>query len=192
MKKIIIVLISVLTLTSCTQKIGFVNTEKLIQDYKGTKAAEAVLKERSTQIQAELTRMETAFQEKVKKMSKRQLNKKMNELNQENNFIQQQRQNAQYTLQGESQKSLEKVSKKVNDFVKKYAKDNGYKFILGTVELNGSVMYGHEDVDITYDILKELNNSYVEPSEEKVEEVKATDNKEEKKVEEKKETETKK
>ncbi len=188
MKKILIVLVSILTLTSCTQKIGFVNTEKLIQDYKGTKAAEAVLKEKSTKMQADLTRMKTAFDEKVKKMSKRQLNKQMNALNQENNFIQQQMQNAQYALQGESQKSLEKVSKKVNDFVKKYAKDNGYKFILGTVELNGSVMYGDEEVDITYDILKELNNSYVEPSEEKVEEVKETT----KKVEEKKETETKK
>lgn len=188
MKKIIIILIGVLTLTSCTQKIGFVNTEKLIQDYKGTKAVEEILKERSTNMQMELTRMETAFQEKVKKMSKKQLNKKMNELNQENNFIQQQKQQAQYTLQGESQKSLEEVSKEVNDFVKKYAKDNGYKFILGTVELNGSVMYGDEEVDITYDILKILNNKYIEPSEKEVKEVKEDD----KKVEEKKETETKK
>lgn len=184
MKKILIVLISVITLTSCTQKIGFVNTEKLIQDYKGTKAAEAILKEKSTQMQNELTRVETAFQEKVKKMSKKALNQKMNELNQENNYIQQQKQQAQYALQGESQKSLEKVSKEVNDFVKKYAKDNGYKFVLGTVEVNGSVMYGDEKADITYEVLKKLNNAYVEPTEDVKEEAVPVPAKKEEKVEE--------
>ncbi len=184
MKKILIVLISVITLTSCTQKIGFVNTEKLIQDYKGTKAAEAVLKEKSTLMQNELTRIETTFQEKVKKMSKGALNRKMNELNQDNNYVQQQKQQAQYALQGESQKSLEKISKEVNDFVKKYAKDNGYKFVLGTVDVNGSVMYGDEKADITYDVLKALNNAYIEPTEEVKEE--ETPAKKEEKVEEKK------
>ena len=167
MKKILIVLISVITLTSCNEtKIGFVNTEKLIQDYKGTKLAETELKEKSTKIQAEITRIEGAFQEKVKKMSQATLNRKMNELNQENNAIQQQKQQAQYILQGESQKSLEKISKEVGDFVKKYAKDNGFQFVLGTVEINGSVMYGEETADITYDVLKALNSQYVEPKEE--------------------------
>lgn len=166
MKNIIIVLITVFALTSCTQqKIGYVNTEKLIQDYKGTKAAEEKLKEKSTQIQSDLAKMKTAFQEKVQKMSKREVNKNLQQLQQEDNFIKQREQQAQYTLQGESQKSLEKVSKEVNDFVKKYAKDNGYTFILGTVELNGSVMYGDEKADVTYDVLKLLNKQYIEPSE---------------------------
>ncbi|MCF6349821.1 MAG: OmpH family outer membrane protein [Flavobacteriaceae bacterium] len=191
MKKILIVLISVITLTSCTQKIGFVNTEKLIQDYKGTKIAEAILKEKSTLMQNELTKIETVFQEKVKKMSKIALNRKMNELNQENNYIQQQKQQAQYSLQGESQKSLEKISKEVNDFVKKYAKDNGYKFVLGTVDVNGSVMYGDEKSDITYAILKALNNAYIEPTEVKEVLSKKVDNTEETKSEDKKSEETK-
>jgi outer membrane protein len=169
MKQILILLLSIITLTSCTQKIGFVYTEKLIQDYKGTKKAEAELKEKSTKIQNELVKLESTFQEKVKKMSKRTINRKMNELNQESNFIQQRKQQAQYQLQGESQKSLEKISKVVNDFVKKYAKDNGYKFILGTVEVNGSVMYGDEKADVTYAILKELNGSYIDTDSEETE-----------------------
>lgn len=166
MKNFLIILITVFTLTSCTQqKIGYVNTEKLIQDYKGTKAAEEKLKEKSAQFQNDLAKMKAIFQEKVQKMSKRQVNKNLQKLQQEDNFIKQQEQQAQYALQGESQKSLEKVSKEVNDFVKKYAKDNGYTFILGTVELNGSVMYGDEKADVTYDVLKLLNKQYIEPSE---------------------------
>lgn len=167
MKNIVIILITVLALASCTQqKIGYVNTEKLIQDYKGTKAAEEKLKEKSTLIQNQITQVKTAFQDKVQKMSKREVNKNLQKLQQEDNSIKQQEQQAQYFLQGESQKSLEKVSKEVNDFVKKYAKDNGFTFVLGTAELNGSVMYGDEKSDITYDILKKLNKQYIEPSEE--------------------------
>ena len=190
MKNFLIVLITVFTLSSCTQqKIGYVNTEKLIQDYKGTKAAEEKLKEKSTQIQSDLAKMKTAFQEKVQKMSKRQVNKNLQQLQQEDNFIKQREQQAQYALQGESQKSLEKVSKEVNDFVKKYAKDNGYMFILGTVELNGSVMYGDEKADITYDVLKLLNKQYIEPSEDTEEK---TTSKKEEKVESKEKTTEKK
>lgn len=182
MKNIFIVLIAIFTLSSCTQKIGYVNTEKLIQDYEGTKKAEEELKEKQTQMASEITKLEADFQEKVKKMSQRTLSKKMNELRQEDGAIQQKKQQVQYALQNESQKTLEKVSKEVNDFVKDYAKQNGYHFILGTVEVNGAVLYGEEKADITYDVLKALNADF-DNNDEKSTEV-------EKKTEEKKTEET--
>ena len=162
MKKIVILFVAVLALASCTkpQKIGFVNTEKLIQDFNGTKAAEAELKKKQEDMQKQLQQLGAQFEAKIKKMSPRQQRKNYEKLMQEQQQLQQLQQQAQYQLQAESQKSIEAVSKQVNDFVKDYAKKHQYNFVLGTVSVNGAVMYGEEKNDLTYDILKELNKKF--------------------------------
>ncbi len=159
MKKIIILFVSVLVFASCTQpqKIAYVNTEKLIQDYEGTKKTEVELKQKQEEMQKQLQQLGAEYDTKLKKMSKRERKKNYVEFQKQFSQIQQQ---AQYNLQMESQKSIEAISKKVNDFVKEYAKKHQYNFVLGTVTTNGAVMYGDEKADITYDVLKELNKSF--------------------------------
>ncbi len=166
MKKLVILLLSVVVLGSCTQpqKIGYVNTEKLIQDYQGTKDAEAILKKKQADAQKQMQSLGQAFDAKIKKMSQREQRKNYESLMKEQQQLQQLNQQMQYQLQAESQKSIEKVSKTVNDFVKEYAKTNKYNFILGTVNVNGAVMYGDESADVTYDVLKALNNKYTNKS----------------------------
>jgi outer membrane protein len=162
MKKLIVLFVSVLVLSSCTkqQKIAFVNTEKLIQDFNGTKKAEEELKKKQDEMQKQLQQLGMQFEAKIKKMSPRQQRKNYEKLMQEQQQLQQVQQQAQYQLQLESQKSIEAVSKQVNNFVKEYGKKHQYNFILGTVSVNGAVMYGEEKADITYDILKELNQKF--------------------------------
>ncbi len=200
MKKIVILLLSIIVLGSCTQpqKIAYVNTEKLIQDYQGTKDAEAELKKKQDDAQKQLQSLGQAFDAKIKKMSQREQRKNYESLMKEQQQLQQLNQQIQYQLQTESQKSIEKVSKEVNDFVKEYAKTNKFNFILGTVNVNGAVMYGDEKADITYDVLKALNNKYANKSSEdkktedtKVESKKEKDTKEAKKPETSKDKEVK-
>ena len=60
----------------------------------------------------------------------------------------------------EGQESLKVLSKEINDFVKEYAKEKGYNFVLGTSGEGGTVMYGEEKADITEDVLVQLNKAY--------------------------------
>ena len=48
----------------------------------------------------------------------------------------------------------------VVDFVKEYAKTNGYSYIFGTSDASRSVMYGEESNDVTEEVLTALNSSY--------------------------------
>jgi len=167
MKKIVILLLIVFTFASCTQKIGYVNTEKLIKEYKGTEVVEAEMKVKSEKFQKEIEMLVAGFQAKVadyQKKAKRMSSKKRaqaeQELGVEQQMIQQKQQQVQYQVQNDGQAEIKKIAEKVNDFVKEYAKKNGYKFILGTVDLNGAVMYGDDEADITYKVLKAMNNSY--------------------------------
>ena len=54
---------------------------------------------------------------------------------------------------------MDSVINKVNDFVEKYGKNNGYTFIFGKNRA-GSVLYGTESKDITEAVTKAINEAY--------------------------------
>lgn len=59
----------------------------------------------------------------------------------------------------EEDKMLQGVLNQVNSFVEKYGKEKGYDIILGTT-LSGSMLYGENTMDITDEVLAELNKNY--------------------------------
>jgi len=184
MKKILFVLVATLTLASCTQKIGFVNTEKLIKEYKGTIAIEAEIKGKSEKEDANVKMLITAFQNKVaeyqkgaSKMSAKARQQAEQQLGAEQQMIQQKQQQLQYQVQNEGQAAIKKIAEEVDVFIKDYGKKNGYQMIFGTVNLNGAVMYGDAKTDLTDIVLTSMNDNYgkedtSEKKEEKKEEVK--------------------
>ncbi len=168
MKKIIIALVAIVSLASCTQaKFGVVNTEKLIKEYKETVDAEAKIKENSEKTQKELEAAIQAFQNKVveyqkaaAKMSAKTRAQKEQQLGAEQQQLQQRQQQAQYQIQNDGQATIKKIAEKVNTFIKDYGKKNGYQIIFGTVDLNGAVMYNEDKIDLTDTVLKALNDEY--------------------------------
>ncbi len=196
MKKIIIALVAIVSLASCTQaKFGVVNTEKLIKEYKETVDAEATIKEKSEKTQKDLEHLYQAFQAKVadyqknvRKMSAKVRAQKEQELGQEQQMLQQKQQQAQYQVQNDGQEAIKKIAEKVNTYIKDYGKKNGYQIIFGTVDLNGAVMFNEDKIDLTDVILKALNDQYTNGSSTKEE----TPVKEEVKTEETKKEENKK
>lgn len=197
MKKILFVLIAVITLTSCTQKNGFVNTEKLIKEYKGTVAVEAEMKAKSEKEQKNLELLIAGFQAKVaeyqksaSKMSPQNRAKQEQGLGAEQQMLQQKQQQMQYQVQNEGQEAIKKIAEKVSEFIQDYGKKNGYQMIFGTVDLNGAVMYGDEKTDLTEIVLNAMNDAYKKEDSSDKEEIKE-DKKEEVK-ETPKATETKK
>lgn len=188
MKKTVIALLAIVTLASCAPKVGVVNTEKLITDYQETVEAEADIKAKQEKAKQEIEASIQAFQAKVatyqkevQKLSKKARAQKEQELTLEQQQIQQKQQQLPYQIQQEGAEVIQKISKKVNEFVKDYGKKNGYQIIFGTVNTNGAVMYNEDKVDLTDMFLTSLNDAYKkgDTSEEKKEEVKTEEVKKE-------------
>jgi outer membrane protein len=96
---------------------------------------------------------------KSRKMSKANIQKLSQELQQKDQIISQRDQFEQQQISQESKAKNDSLIKKVRNFVKDYGVKHGYDFILGSNEA-GSVMYGKPESDLTQTILDEINAAY--------------------------------
>ncbi|WP_127845994.1 OmpH family outer membrane protein [Psychroflexus aestuariivivens] len=174
MKKIILSLAVVASLMSCQQqKTAYVDNTVLIQDYYKMESTEAKYEEKSKKMSDELDANVMEFQKEVQEfqknegsMSKAELEREQNRLMQKQQMLQQQQQQQSQALRQESDQAIDSLIKEVRDFVEDYGKENGYTYIFGSNE-SANIMYAKEGLDITDDILEELNKGHESDSEEK-------------------------
>ena len=168
MKKILYVAFTILIFTSCqqTEKIGFVDNSKLINDYQEKIDIEEKIKIKVTAFQKRTDSLRKVFQLdvneaeiKARGMSQANIQKLSQELQQREQVLSQRLQFEQQQIAQESQTQNDSLIKKVKEFVKDYGTKNGYSYILGSNE-GGSVMYGKEEKDLTQTILDLLNTAY--------------------------------
>lgn len=168
MKNIVVAIIVIFTFASCqqTQKIGFVDNSKLINEYQEKIDIQDKLQAKIKIYEAKRDSVRQAFQLEIneaelksRKMSQADLQKLSQELQQKDQVIAQRDQFEQQQIAQESQAQNDSLIKKVRNFVKDYGTKNGYDFILGSNEA-GSVMYGNETSDLTQVILEALNAAY--------------------------------
>ena len=168
MKNIVIVIIAVLTFASCqqSQKIGFVDNSKLINEYQEKIDVQDKLQAKIKIYEQRRDSVRQAFQIEInaaelksRKMSQENLQKLSQELQQKDQMMTQRDQFEQQQIAQESQAQNDSLIKKVKNFVKDYGTKNGYNFILGSNEA-GSVMYGNADSELTQTILDALNAAY--------------------------------
>jgi outer membrane protein len=168
MKNIVVAIIVIFTFASCqqTQKIGFVDNSKLINEYQEKIDIQDKLQAKIKTYEAKRDSIRQAFQLEIneaelksRKMSQADLQKLSQELQQKDQVIAQRDQFEQQQIAQESQSQNDSLIKKVRNFVKDYGTKNGYDFILGSNEA-GSVMYGNETSDLTQVILEALNAAY--------------------------------
>ncbi len=168
MKKIILILAGVLLMSSCQKeaKTAFVKTETIFKEYKGVKAQEALFKKKQEafnkkyqSIIKDWQKQVTEFQQKVQKMSPKNAKKVDQELYMKQQQIQQMQQQESAKLSAEMQKQTDSIIKHVYDFMDKYGKDNGYKYIYGK-NSTGALMYGDAQNDITDAVLKALDADF--------------------------------
>jgi len=166
MKKIILIAFAIM-FASCNQtKMGYVNVENLMKDYKATKVLETQLKTKQEKISKQLDSLQAPFKAKVQNyyqkaqsMSASSRAKVEKQLQQEQQMLQLNQQQAAQQLQKENQVESEKITKRVDSLVANFAKANGYKLILGTSG-NGTVMYGDATLDVTKKVLDILNADF--------------------------------
>lgn len=165
MKKIILSLVVVTSLISCTHdKSAYVDNTVLIQDYYKMKKTEARFEKKSQVLSEELDSVAGLFQKEVQefqegmdRMSTKQKEQRQNELMQKQQILQQQQQRKSQMLRQESDQAIDSIISEVKNFVAQYGKDRGYKFIFGSNE-SANIMYAKEGLDITEDVLDELNS----------------------------------
>ena len=168
MKKIAIVFVFAVTLISCTQaKIGYVDVEEVLKEYKGTKDAEKEMKKRSTEIGGQLDQLAADYQAKVtdyyakvQKMSAKTRQETEAVLMQQQEVLKQRQQQAQMDVQKDGQDRMAEIDEAIVEFVEDYAKEHNYSYIFGTTEQTKSVLYGKSENDLTDIILEALNDSY--------------------------------
>ncbi len=157
---------TVLILASCNQqtvKTGYVNNTKVVSDYTEMKEAQEKWTKRNNEVRAELEGKAQQFQIEVqgyqnimKSMSKSNREKKEQELMAKQQGLQREQQAKMQEIQKGSQKEIDSIIGKVKDFIKEYGKKNGYTYIYGDTEVS-NILYGKEELDITEEIIKELN-----------------------------------
>ncbi len=167
MKKIIAIGVLAVSLVSCNQeKTAYVDTTKVIQDYQEMKDVEAKFTTKRDSLTQLITRPQQQFQKEVQEyqqsmnsMSASQRQAKEQELQQKGQQLQQQQQMIGQQLRNDSDAAIDSVVEKVKDFVADYGKENGYTYIFGSNE-SANIMYAKEGLDITDEVLEELNATY--------------------------------
>ncbi len=166
-KQIIGVAAIAMMLVSCSeQKTAYVDTTKLIEEYKEMKDVEAEFTSKSDSVRQQLDSVARAFQQEVQayqsgmnSMSDAQRQEKERELMQKQQMLQQQQQMQSNRLREESAVVMDSLVEKVKGFVKNYGEENNYTYIFGSNE-SANIMYAKEGLDITEDVLTKLNEEY--------------------------------
>lgn len=166
MKKVVVLAIAVTAMACQQNKIGYVDSVKVMEEYQEkidvdarfkTKA-DAMTKKRDSISQAFQMELQE-FQTKAQKMSQKNAQEEYAQLQQRGQFVGQQLQQEEQQLQQTGQAEMDSLVRKVKKEIRAYGKANGYTYILGGGE-GGSVIYGEEANDVTDAVLKILNDKY--------------------------------
>ncbi|NCO64097.1 MAG: OmpH family outer membrane protein [Flavobacteriales bacterium] len=169
MKNIVYVMVVLLTVVSCqkTQKIGYIDNGKVINEYQSKKdieskyqAKDAAFQKRADSIGQAFQLEAQEFQTSAKSMSPNAQQEKYQQLGQKQQTLKQQMQFEQQQIQQAFQTEIDTLIVEVKDFVKDYGKKNGYTYILGTSDAAATVLYGTDENDLTQTILDALNKEY--------------------------------
>lgn len=168
MKNLIVAVIALITLASCQQqKMGYVDNGKVINDIEEKKEIESkyeVLNEsfklRADSLGKVYQSEYQVLQAKAARMSPSKQQAAMQTFQAKAQQFQQLMQTEQQSMQTAYQTEIDSVISKMKVTVKDYGKANGYKFIIGTNESIGTILYGDEASDLTELMIKEINTKY--------------------------------
>jgi len=151
-----------------TQKrIAFVRSGEIIYKYAGMKDARQTFEEKVKVWQSNIDTLQNDFRYAVDEFSVTASSLPVAEQNRRQEYIRKQeeellqyRHAIELKSQEEEKTMTQGVLNQINSFITEYGKEHGYDVILGTT-MSGSVLYGDDALDITEDVLQELNRTYI-------------------------------
>jgi outer membrane protein len=143
----------------------YVDSPKLVDEYKGMQSARKAYQEKAVKWKANVDTLAAEVQNEIRKFEKgsksmsakeRNLSQELINLKQKQLYEYQQAINRQ--AKEEDDKMTAEVLTQINNYIKKYGAEKGYKIVLGTA--NGNIVYADESLDITSEVLEGLNKEY--------------------------------
>ena len=154
-----------LTAIADTNKVGYVESGKLLEDYQGMKDARKRFESKARGWEAQNKKLVTGFQtavqqyqQKAEGMSAEQRATTEQQLQGQQMKVAQEQEKLQRQAQEEEAKMTQQVLERVNKQIEKYGKRNGYRLILASG--GGGIAYARKELDITVPVLKHLNEEY--------------------------------
>jgi len=154
------------TVYTKNQKVVYVDSSKLLNQYKGMEAARAAYQQKAGAWKANIDTLANEIQQQIFKYEKegksmtakeRQLSQELIRNKQKQFADYQQAMNTQ--AQQEDAKMTQEVVTQINAYLKKYGEAKGYKIILAATQY-GNLAYADESLDITDEVLAGLNKEY--------------------------------
>lgn len=183
MKKFVAVLAIALSLAACNSnsasdsaaiKTAYIDTDKLMKDYTGTKDIEAKYRAKGEEMGRELEAEKVRFERDVKDFENKAraygeiwANQNAAPLQRRQQQIGMAQEQLLRQLQQESTVEMDSLVSNVRKWIKDYGTDNGYDYIFASGDVV-SIAFAKEQYDVTADVLKLINDNYkakaVEPA----------------------------
>lgn len=148
-------------------KIAFVQTKILMQKYEGVKDAQLEYDKRRKEevgslhaIIEKYQKSAKTFEEEKSKLPSSVVQNRLQELKLMESEIAKKQEENKKIYEDIYAETVAKVYLQITDFIVKYGKEHKFDYVLGANIVAGDILYGSEKLDITDDILNELNNSY--------------------------------
>jgi len=152
---------------SSKDKIVYLNSDSLSEKYQYFKDIKSKLENKVKKAQADLQAKSVAFQREVadyqknaatmsatdRQATEQKLARKQDELARLD-------QTASSSLAKDESEEFNNVYNKITEFLKKHASDNGYKLVLTYSKSNPTVLYADPSLEITNEVIKQLNEEY--------------------------------
>ncbi len=163
---IVAVVLALVALLGNGRETVYVDSIKLISNYKGAKIAKEGYERKAAIWKAYIDTLTIEFNKAVAKHQKekagmtereRKLSEELlvNKQQQLENYKQATSENASK----EDQQITGKVVSEINDFLKRYGEEHNYEFIIAATTA-GNIVYAKKDKDITDKVLEKLNANY--------------------------------
>ena len=162
----LIALVVALIALADQKKIVYVDSLKLISNYKGAKVAKqayelkaSVWRANLDTLMAELNREIAKYEKDKVKMSARE--KKLSEelIASKQQQLQSYQQVTADNAAKEDKEITGKVFSEINDFLKQYGEEKGYEFIMAATNA-GNIVFAKKGNDITEEVLEKMNADY--------------------------------
>lgn len=159
------IVISLLLLNNKKQ-IVYVDSVKLITNYKGSKTAKegyekkvAIWQANIDTLMTEMNDQITQYETEKSKMTARE--KKLSEelLATKQQQLESYKQATAENAKKEDQQITSRVFGEINDFLKKYGEAHGYEFIMAATQ-TGNIVYSKKENNITDEVLEKINAEY--------------------------------
>lgn len=139
------------------EKIAYVESTRIFQEYKGAKVEREKLEAKGKEFKLKIDTLNFEVREAIIKYDGQSDNSAKQIIQLKQKQLNDYQRSVQESFQSEESAVMAKVAAELNAFLKDYGKRNGYKFIF-IANPSGTIAYAADGTNVTGDVLKEINS----------------------------------